>query len=154
MNVHITYWEELWQGGVEMDNKDLAQKVNTTLYYMLSSLNENSIWPTGPGGLATNGYWGNAFWDNDMWSMLSVLPMWPELAKTGITYRYERMGEASKYAIKHNSKGLYFPWQTAVTGKAVDLAALGEQFNVKEKHTGADIVLLSKQYWDATGDYT
>lgn len=89
-----------------------------------------------------------------MWSMISVLPMWPELAKTGITYRYERMGEASKYAVKHNSKGLYYPWQTAVTGKAVDLAALGEQFNVKEKHTGADIALLSKQYWDATGEYT
>lgn len=49
---------------------------------------------------------------------------------------------------------MYFPWQTAVTGKAVDLAALGNQFNVKEKHTGADIVVLSKQYFDATGQYS
>jgi|TARA_B110000285_G_C14799389_1_gene456692 trehalose/maltose hydrolase-like predicted phosphorylase len=93
-----------------MDNFELANKVNTSLYYMLSSLNENSPWPTGPGGLATNGYWGNGFWDNDMWSMISVLPWWPQLSKTGITYRYQRMGEAAKYAEKHNSKGLYFPW--------------------------------------------
>jgi hypothetical protein len=35
------------------------------------------------------------------------------------------MAEAAKYAEKHNSKGLYFPWQTAVTGGSVDLAAIG-----------------------------
>ena len=81
-----------------MDNIYLGQKVNTSLYYMLSSLHEDSPWPTGPGGLPTNGYWGNAAWDNDMWQMISVLPWWPQLAKTGITYRHQRMNQAALYA--------------------------------------------------------
>ena len=86
--LHTHIWSDKWRGGVEVDNDLLAKKFNTTLYYMLSSLNEGINWPTGPGGVQTNGYWGNGFWDNDMWSMLSVLPMWPDLAKTGINYRY------------------------------------------------------------------
>ena len=77
---------------------------------MLSSLHEDVNWPTGPGGVATDGYWGNAFWDNDMWSMLSVLPWWPELAHTDVQYRYERIPLAQKYAQAHKANGLYFPW--------------------------------------------
>jgi trehalose/maltose hydrolase-like predicted phosphorylase len=45
-----------------------------------------------------------------MWSMLSVLPWWPELAQTGIDYRFERIEQASDYANNHNAKGLYYPW--------------------------------------------
>ena len=77
---------------------------------MLSSLQEGLNWPTGPGGVQTNGYWGNAFWDNDMWSMLAVLPMWPNLAKTGINYRHERIEQAADYAKLHKSEGLFYPW--------------------------------------------
>lgn len=88
---HINAWSELWQGGVEVDDEELGDKFNSSLYYMLSSLHQDVNWPTGPGGIQTNGYWGNAFWDNDMWSMLAVLPWWPELAETGIQYRYDRL---------------------------------------------------------------
>lgn len=145
--MHQRGWSELWEGGIEVDNPDLAAKINSTLYYMLSSLDKSSAWPTGPGGVATNGYWGNAFWDNDMWSMLSVLPWWPELSKTGISYRFDRKENAAAYAKAHKFEGLYYPWQTASTGDSVDLATFA---NVLEKHTGADLAILLRQYWDTT----
>jgi len=32
------------------------------------------------------------------------------------------------------------------------MADIGNQFNVREKHTGADIAVLTKLFWDATED--
>ena len=144
---HINAWGELWLGGVEVDDEELGDKFNSSLYYMLSSLHQDVNWPTGPGGLPTNGYWGNAFWDNDMWSMLAVLPWWPELAQTGIQYRYDRLPWAQVYAKAHKASGLYYPWQTAATGSAVDLV---EFTNILEKHTGGDISNTLRMFWDVT----
>jgi len=146
---HVSAWGELWQGGVEVDDEELGDKFNSSLYYMLSSLHQDVNWPTGPGGIPTNGYWGNAFWDNDMWSMLAVLPWWPELAQTGIQYRYDRLPWAQVYAKAHQASGLYYPWQTAATGGAVDLA---EFSNSLEKHTGGDISNTLRMFWDVTHD--
>jgi len=73
--------------------------------------------------------------------MPSVLPWWPELAYTGIQYRYERKDKAAEYAKKYKSQGLYFPYQTASTGESVDLL---EFANSKEKHTGGDLGNLLK----------
>lgn len=51
---------------------ELAQAVNTSLYFLRSSVRAD--WPYGlsPGGLASNGYDGNTFWDQETW-------MWPNL---------------------------------------------------------------------------
>ena len=146
---HAAAWAELWEGGIETDNAELAEVFNSSLYYMLSSVDAHQNWPTGPGGVQTNGYWGNAAWDNEMWQMPAILAMWPELALTGINYRYERRHEAASYASQHNLKGLYFPYQTASTGKSVDFV---EFANKLEKHTGGDIAYLMRVYWDITHD--
>jgi len=81
--------------------------------------------------------------------MPAILAMWPDLALTGIQYRYERRSEAAAYAAEHKLKGLYFPYQTAATGKSVDLA---EFANKLEKHTGGDLAYLLRVYWDITHD--
>ena len=78
-------------------NDALARRINATLYALLSSVRKDAAWPAGPGGLPTNGYWGNGFWDNDVWFAPSVLPAWPQLARTAIQYRMGRIGEAATY---------------------------------------------------------
>ena len=78
-------------------NDALARRINATLYALLSSARKDAAWPAGPGGLPTNGYWGNGFWDNDVWFAPSVLPAWPQLARTAIQYRMGRIGEAATY---------------------------------------------------------
>lgn len=49
-----------------VDNLELSQKIDSSLYYILSSIREGNNWPTGPGGVQTDGYWGQAAWDNEM----------------------------------------------------------------------------------------
>eukprot|EP00854_Cymbomonas_tetramitiformis_P007744 gene7744-9210_t len=150
LDEHVAAWSEMWsKGGVEVDNATLGAALNSSLYYMLSSVREGMNWPVGPGGLPTNGYWGNGFWDNDMWAMPSLLPWWPELSRVGVKYRVERIPEASMYARKRKAKGLLLPWQTASTGKEVDLVPFA---NVLENHVGGDVALLLRNLWDATHD--
>lgn len=64
---------------------ELAQAVNTSLYFLRSSVRAD--WPYGlsPGGLASNGYDGNTFWDQETW-------MWPNLLLLDEAVRERRAG--------------------------------------------------------------
>lgn len=35
---HVAAWAELWEGGIETDNIELAEVFNSSLYYLLSSV--------------------------------------------------------------------------------------------------------------------
>ena len=35
---HVAAWAEIWKGGIETDNIELAQVFNSSLYYLLSSV--------------------------------------------------------------------------------------------------------------------
>ena len=62
---HESAWNELWsRGGVEIESSssNLATQVNSSFYYMLSSVREDVVQGVGPGGLQTNGYKGNYYW--------------------------------------------------------------------------------------------
>ncbi len=145
---HLGAWSELWRGGVEVEgNTTLARQLNATLYALLSSTRPDARWPMGPGGLATDGYGGNAFWDNDVWTAPALLPMWPPLAEAALRYRYERRDAARRHAAAHAYQGMWFPWQTAGTGDAVDLAPFANQLEV---HVGGGIALLAERLYDAT----
>ena len=61
----------------------LSTHINATLYSLLSETRDDAPWPVGPGGLSTNGYFGNGFWDNELWVALAHL-----LLSTATTYYY------------------------------------------------------------------
>ena len=134
---HRSAWADLWQGGIEVDNATLGRQINATLCYLLSSSRADASWPIGPGGLATDGYGGNAFWDNDVWTAPALLPMWPQLTMAALRYRFERRDAARRNANASNLAGMWFPWQTAYTGDAVDLAPFANELEV---HVGGGYV--------------
>jgi trehalose/maltose hydrolase-like predicted phosphorylase len=142
---HQRAWADLWShGGLEIggSNLSLARQVNSTYYYLLSSVRSDVPYPIGPGGLTTDGYFGNGYWDNDVWAMPALLPSWPELARTGATYRYNLRSAAAAHARSHQFPGLFFPFQTAGTGAEVDLF---EPANYLEQHVGGGVALLMEK---------
>ena len=53
---HRAAWETLWESGLEVTGRpDVAAVVNSSLYYLLSSVREDRAHSLSPGGLASNG---------------------------------------------------------------------------------------------------
>jgi hypothetical protein len=61
---HAAAWALLWESGFEVTGRpDVAAVVNSSLYYIMSSVREDTVHSLSPGGLASNGYNGHTFWD-------------------------------------------------------------------------------------------
>ena len=83
--------------------------------------------------------------------MPSLLPFWPELAETGLRYRFEHRIQAAEHAKEHDKEGYWYPFQTAGTGVETDLF---EPANKLEIHVGGGIALLGQLFVNATGNAT
>ena len=107
---HIIKWEGIWkQTNITVDqNIYLSQVVYSSLYNILSSIREDTTHGVSPGGLAGGEeYLGHVFWDQDIWMYPSILLMHPELAKSLLQYRYEKLNSALDIAQSFGYKGMY-----------------------------------------------
>jgi trehalose/maltose hydrolase-like predicted phosphorylase len=152
--LHISEWQKLWDARIELQgNLRLAQVVNSSLYYILSSAREDWPWSLSPGSLSSNGYNGHVFWDTETWMYPSLLLLHPVIAKNNLLqYRVNKAPGAALKAKSYNLgyQGLMFPWESAFTGQEVcpDWAPTG----IYEQHITGDIAFAFKQYWDLTHD--
>eukprot|EP00927_Polykrikos_kofoidii_P025717 TRINITY_DN23056_c0_g1_i2.p1 TRINITY_DN23056_c0_g1~~TRINITY_DN23056_c0_g1_i2.p1 ORF type:complete len:881 (+),score=121.14 TRINITY_DN23056_c0_g1_i2:76-2718(+) len=150
---HTAAWSKLWESGFEVAGRmDVARAVNSSLYFLLSSIREDAVYSLSPGGLASNGYNGHTFWDCEIWMYPSMVLWHPEIAKSLLQYRIDRVSEAEKKAISYQKgyKGVMFPWESAATGaeECPSWAATG----VYEQHITADIAIAARQLWYAHRD--
>ncbi len=101
-------------------------------------------------GLSGLGYNGHVFWDADLWMFPALLVMHPEMAKSMIEYRYERLDAARKNAFAHGYKGAMFPWESAGSGvEETPVWALSGPF---EHHITACVGLAAWNYYCVTQD--
>ena len=152
-NEHQAAWSKLWESGIEVGgNLNLAYGINTSLYYILSSVHEN--WPYGlsPGSLATNAYNGHSFWDTETWMYPTTALMYQSLARSLLIYRTKRVHGAELKAKSYDPpyKGAMYPWESAYSG--IECTPSWAATGVRELHIGADIVLAAQQYWNMTCD--
>jgi trehalose/maltose hydrolase-like predicted phosphorylase len=98
-------------------------------------------------GLSSTVYLGHIFWDAEIWMMPALLPQHPELAKSIVDYRFDRLGAAEKLAKEHGFAGAEYPWESAATG----LEEAPVEFS-HERHITADVAYASWQYYLWTGD--
>jgi trehalose/maltose hydrolase-like predicted phosphorylase len=111
---HEAAWAARWaEGRVEVGgDASLAQAVNGSLYFILSSARED--WPYGlsPGGLASSGYHGHTFWDQETWMWPPINLFYPQLARSLLQYRTDRREQASAQARTRGWAGLMYPWES------------------------------------------
>ncbi|HKH62204.1 MAG TPA: hypothetical protein VKA49_15285, partial [Flavitalea sp.] len=114
---HNQAWDKLWKSDIVIDGDEQSQQdVRSMLYHLYSFSREGTAFSLSPMGLSGLGYNGHVFWDTELWMFPSILVLHPEIAKSLIEYRYQRLESARKNAFAHGYKGAMFPWESAETG--------------------------------------
>jgi trehalose/maltose hydrolase-like predicted phosphorylase len=145
---HVQEWNRVWTSGVEVKgDMYLARSLNSSLYYLISSIRDDWDYSLSPGSLASNSYNGHTFWDYEIWMYPVLLAFHPNLALSGLRYRFNRLegarAKAASYKPPYN--GAMFPCESAYTGEEVcpTFATSGQL----EQHTSGDLVFAVKQYY-------
>lgn len=115
---HNAEWAKLWQSDIVIDGDADAQKaVRQALYHLYSFAREGTAYSLSPMGLSGLGYNGHVFWDTELWMYPPLLMLRPELAKSLLEYRFERMAMAKQNAFSHGYAGVMFPWESDADGQ-------------------------------------
>lgn len=151
LQFHQKAWEDLWQSDIRIEGDDQAQQdVRSMLYHLYSFSREGTALSPSPMGLSGLGYNGHVFWDTELWMFPALLVMRPELAKSMMEYRFQRLEAAKKNAFSKGFKGAMYPWESAESGvEETPVWALSGPF---EHHITADVGIAAWTYYQVTQD--
>jgi trehalose/maltose hydrolase-like predicted phosphorylase len=114
---HQADWEKLWKSDIVVDGDPDAQRaVRFALYHLYSFAREGTAYSLSPMGLSGLGYNGHVFWDTELWMYPPLLVLQPEIARSLLEYRYQRLAAARQNAFSHGYKGAMFPWESSDEG--------------------------------------
>lgn len=151
IEMHQNEWKELWKSDIIIDGDPQSQQdVHSMLYHLYSFVREGTSNSPSPMGLSGLGYNGHVFWDAELWMFPAILQLHPELAKSMIEYRYQRLEAAKRNAFGKGYKGAMYPWESAETGvEETPVWALSGPF---EHHITACVGIAAWNYYCVTQD--
>jgi len=151
LQFHQKAWDELWKSDIIIEGDAQAQQdVHSMLYHLYSFTREGTALSPSPMGLSGLGYNGHVFWDTELWMYPALLVIHPELAKSMIEYRYQRLDAARRNAFSKGYKGAMFPWESAASGaEETPVWALSGPF---EHHITACVAIAAWNYYCVTQD--
>jgi trehalose/maltose hydrolase-like predicted phosphorylase len=115
---HVEAWDKLWSSGdifVEGDD-GVTRDIRFALYHLYSFARKGTAYSLSPMGLSGLGYNGHVFWDTELWMYPPLLMLQPEMAKSLLEYRFERLEAAKQNAFAHGYDGAMYPWESAADG--------------------------------------
>src|SRR5436190_16514469 len=114
---HLAAWENLWKGDIVIEGDPATQRdVRFALYHLYSFVREGTGLSLSPMGLSGLGYNGHVFWDTELWMYPPLLALQPDIARSILEYRFNRLESGKKNAFCHGYKGAMFPWESWVEG--------------------------------------
>ncbi|MBN2778662.1 MAG: beta-phosphoglucomutase family hydrolase [Bacteroidales bacterium] len=160
----VNAWENIWQkADISISGDRLVQKLaRLHVYHLFVSFSEHNIGTDtsiGARGLHGEAYRGHIFWDE-----LFIAPFFnikfPELSKTMLLYRYNRLNEARKYAKENNFEGAMFPWQSGSKGTEEtqelhlnpESGKWGPDYSRNQRHVSLAVGYNIIRYYQATDD--
>lgn len=148
---HNKAWDELWKSDIIIDGDEQTQQdVHSMLYHLYSFVREGTAMSISPMGLSGLGYNGHVFWDTDLWMLPAILVLHPEMARSLVEYRFQRLEAAKRNAFNHGYKGAMFPWESADSGvEETPVWALSGPF---EHHITACVGLAAWNYYCVVQD--
>lgn len=164
---HSSAWKQLWKGipvNVIPSSQDhisqalgheVASHLNSSLYYILSSVRQD--WPVGvsPGGLSTQNYQGAVFMDMDWWVAPAFLLLRPniDIARVLLENRYLSLPETKKIAKIFNYEGAMYAWTAAYMGRPFSCCnGQGGYENCLEQHVTGDVAVSAWNYFLSSND--
>lgn len=150
---HEKAWSDLWKSDIQIEGDAQSQQdIHSMLYHLYSFYREGSPYSLSPMGLSGLGYNGHVFWDTDLWMFRVYLIMHPEMAKSLLNYRFNRLNVAHENAFSHGYGGAMFPWESADSGvEETPVWALSGPF---EHHITACVANASWDYYCVSQDKT
>jgi protein-glucosylgalactosylhydroxylysine glucosidase len=148
---HKNAWQELWKSDIEISGDLRTQKaVRSALYHLYSFARKGTAYSLSPMGLSGLGYNGHVFWDTELWMYPPLLVLQPEIAKSILEYRFERLKAAKDNAFAHGYDGAMFPWESAEDGSEdTPVWALTGPF---QQHITATVGWAFYKYYQVTKD--
>lgn len=160
---HCAAWQKLRdRGGMVLRNLDQQSSVDFQVFHLLQTVSPNTA--TLDVGLPPRGwqegYHGQIFWDEILaFPYLNI--RFPEIARSLLMYRYNRLDAARAAARQAGFGGAMFPWRSAATGNEEtphhQLNLLSGRWMPDhthlQRHVNAAIVHNLWSYVQATGDY-
>lgn len=167
---HALAWRSLWHRfdiRIELANKP-SFKLNTLMLFrlhMFHLLQTVSIHSIGLDiGVPARGWTGEGYQGHIFWDELFIFPFFnhrvPEITRTLLMYRYQRLPEARAAARSAGFRGAMFPWQSGSNGSEVT-----QKFNLNprsqrwipdnshlQRHVGSAIAYNVWQYYQVTRD--
>lgn len=150
-NAHKKAWEKLWESDIQIEGDLASQRaVRSALYHLYSFARKGTAYSLSPMGLSGLGYNGHIFWDTELWMYPPLLVLQPEMAKSLLEYRFERLGAAKQNAFAHGYDGAMFPWESAEDGSEdTPVWALTGPF---QQHITATVGWAFWKYYQVTKD--
>ncbi len=96
------------------------------------------------------GYNGHIFWDTEIYMLPFFSQQYPDIARSLLMYRYDRLDMAKQNASEENCRGARFPWESASSG--VDTTPKGCATGWREIHVVSDVAFGCWQHYLTTGD--
>lgn len=151
LQFHQRAWDSLWKSDIIIEGDPQSQQdVRSMLYHLYSFVREGTALSPSPMGLSGLGYNGHVFWDSELWMYPAILVMHPELGKSMMEYRFQRLEAAKRNAFANGFKGAMFPWESADSGvEETPVWALSGPF---EHHITADVAIAAWNYYAVTQD--
>ena len=151
LNFHNKAWDDLWKSDIIIEGDNESQlAVRSALYHLYSFVREGTAYSPSPMGLSGLGYNGHVFWDTELWMFPAILVLHPEIAKSMVEYRFQRLKQAKHNAFAHGYKGAMFPWESAESGnEETPVWALSGPF---EHHITACVAIAAWNYYSVTQD--
>ncbi|KRK78662.1 glycosyl hydrolase [Companilactobacillus nodensis DSM 19682 = JCM 14932 = NBRC 107160] len=165
VNNSMECWQDIWSNEyLEIDGDITSQKLlHLNAFHATVSaqqnVNRDLDVSVGARGLHGEAYRGHVFWDE-----LFILPYYnlhyPDLTKSLLMYRYNRLGAAKEYAKSTGNEGAMFPWQSGMTGdeqsQVMHLNPITNQWDPdnsrKQRHVSLSIAYNIWNYYSMTND--
>lgn len=131
------------------DEPALAFAIRFNLFHIFQSTGRVPGHSTAAKGLTGEGYEGHYFWDTEAYILPVLALTAPELARTMLRYRIEKLDRARAHArgMGHRT-GALFPWRTI----AGDECSAHYPTGSAQYHINAAIAFAMELYVDASGD--
>ena len=149
---HNNHWADLWESDIIVEgSEDITRDIRSALYHLYSFSREGTAYSLSPMGLSGLGYNGHVFWDTEIWMYPPLLLLKPEIARSLLEYRWERLAAAKENAFAHGYKGAMFPWESSDDGSEdTPVWALTGPF---QHHISGDIGWAYWKYYQVTKDH-
>ena len=114
---HQLAWDKLWESDIIIEGDDETQRdIRFMIYHLYSFARKGTAYSLSPMGLSGLGYNGHVFWDTELWMYPPLLMLQPDIAKSILEYRFERLDASKQNAFAHGFDGAMYPWESAADG--------------------------------------